>query len=34
MKYKKRLESLRQRILWWEHLKNKQGFTKPGSKKK
>lgn len=34
MKYKKKLIALQQRINWWNALKNKQGFTKPGSIKK
>lgn len=34
MKYKNRIKNLEARIRFWEGIKNKQGFTKPGSKKK
>lgn len=34
MKYKKRLAKLAARQKWYDSLKNKQGFTRPGSKKK
>lgn len=34
MKYKKYLERLKARTAWWESLKNKQGYNKPGSQKK
>lgn len=34
MKYKNKLKRLEARIKHWESIKNKQGFTKPGSKSK
>ena len=34
MKYKKLLANLQARIKQFELLKNKQGYTKPGSQKK
>lgn len=34
MKYKKHIKRLEARIKFWEGMKSKQGFQKPGSQKK
>lgn len=34
MKYKNKIKKLEARIKFWELIKNKTGYTKPGSQKK
>jgi hypothetical protein len=34
MKYKNKIKKLEARIKAWESIKNKTGYTKPGSQKK
>lgn len=34
MKYKNKLKQLETKRKWWDTLKDKTGFTKPGSQKK